>query len=66
MLEGELPQSLLPIRLKQDGAWHHFSIHEYADVERTLADLRKGGATITKMEVTEPDLEEVFLKVMHR
>jgi len=66
MLDDDMPPQMLPQRLKQDGPWHQFSIHEYADVERLLAELRTSGATITKMEVTEPDLEEVFLKVMHK
>jgi len=81
-LVNELPAGLLSQRLKHSGAdergvavaqedaresaWHHFAIREYADVEKTLAALRNGGAVIAKMEVTEPDLEEVFLKVMKR
>ncbi len=51
---------------EQENGWHHFAISEYADVEKTLASLRIGGAVIDKMEVTEPDLEEVFLKVMNK
>jgi ABC-2 type transport system ATP-binding protein len=69
-LTDELPSALVAQRLKQDGSgeniWHHFAIREYADVERYLAALRTSGATIAKMEVTEPDLEEVFLKVMNK
>jgi ABC-2 type transport system ATP-binding protein len=66
MLTDELPASLLGRRSKRDDAWHYFSIHEYADVEQLLATIRLAGGTIAKMEVTEPDLEEVFLKVMHK
>ena len=65
-LEGELPAVMLASRTKQDGAWHCFEIHDYADVETRLAQLRNGGARITHLEVTEPDLEEVFVKLMHR
>lgn len=52
--------------IEQENTWHQFAIHEYADVERYLAALRQAGAVIVKMEVTEPDLEEVFLKVMNK
>jgi len=69
-LAAALPIDLVAQRIKEEGAgentWHHFAIHEYADVERTLAQLRERQIPITKMEVTEPDLEEVFLKVMHK
>ena len=65
-LEGALPAAMLANRTKQDGEWHCFEIHDYADVETRLAQLRNGGAHITNLEVTEPDLEEVFVKLMHR
>jgi len=63
-LDGELPAPLLTLETKRDGAWHEFSIHEYSEVESLLARLRTGGATIAQMEVTEPELEDVFLTVM--
>ncbi len=62
----ELPASLLGQRASVDGAWHNFSIHDYSEVETVLAQLRNAGATITNMEVTEPELEEVFVKIMHQ
>ena len=65
-IDGELPSSQLAVRTRQQGAWHHFTIHDLAEVETRLAGLREAGARITNMEVAEPDLEEVFLNVMHR
>jgi len=65
-LAAELPAGLAELRIKQSGAWHHFAIHAYQDVEDLLARLRQGGAEITNLEVTEPDLEEVFVKVMNK
>ncbi len=69
-LANPLPAALSDDLLKSVGdgenQWHHFAIHEYADVERHLAALRTNGAIISKMEVAEPDLEEVFLKVMRK
>ena len=65
-IEGELPPSQVAARTRQVGAWHHFAIHDLAEVEVLLAGLRSAGVHITNMEVAEPDLEEVFLNVMHR
>jgi ABC-2 type transport system ATP-binding protein len=65
-LTTDLPSALLPARAKQDGAWHHFSIRDYDEVEGLLARMREVGAHITNMEVTEPELEDVFVKIMHQ
>lgn len=65
-IDGDLPPSQVAVRTRQQGAWHHFTIHDLAEVETRLAGLREAGARITNMEVAEPDLEEVFLNVMHR
>jgi hypothetical protein len=37
-----------------------------AQVETVLARLREAGATLSGLEVSEPDLEEVFLHIMRR
>ena len=58
--------SQLAVRTRQIGAWHHFAIHDLAEVETKLAGLRQAGAHITNMEVAEPDLEEVFVKLMNK
>ena len=65
-IDGELPPSQVMARTRQQGAWHHFTIHDLAEVETKLACLRESGAHITNMEVAEPDLEEVFVKVMNK
>ena len=65
-LDGGFPPSMVASRTKQDGAWHFFEIHDYAEVEARLAQLRNAGAHIVNLEVAEPDLEEVFVKLMHR
>ena len=63
---GALPEALAAKRAKQVGAWQHYSIHDVADVEALLGEFRAARVSILKMEVSEPDLEEVFLKVMHK
>jgi ABC-2 type transport system ATP-binding protein len=65
-LESDLPSSLMPLRKKQTGAWHQFEIHDYSEVETLLARLRESGAVISNLEVTEPELEAVFVKIMNQ
>jgi len=65
-LDGELPATQVAFRTRLTGAWHHFAIHDLAEVETRLAALREAGARITSMEVAEPDLEEVFVNVMNK
>ena len=65
-IDGVLPPSQAVLRTRQQGTWHHFAIHDLAEVETKLAGLREAGAHITNMEVAEPDLEEVFVKVMNK
>ena len=65
-LDGDLPPAMTASRAKQEGAWHFFEIHDYAEVETKLAHLRNAGAHIVNLEVAEPDLEQVFVKLMHR
>jgi hypothetical protein len=36
-----------------------------AHVERSLGRLREAGAAIESLEVTEPELEQVFVKIMN-
>ena len=52
--------------LAGDGGWVEFAFDSYADVEPLLARLREAGAGLTEMQLGEPDLERVFVEVMHR
>lgn len=61
-----LPEHLIARRTKQDGAWQHFMIHDLSEVEATLAALREARCTVTNIEVTEPELEDVFVKIMNQ
>lgn len=65
-IDGVLPHSLVSVQTKQWGAWHHFAIHDLAEVETKLAAMREAGVRVTNMEVAEPDLEEVFVNVMNK
>jgi len=66
-LEGsELPASLAR-GATQDaaGAWR-IPIADVAHVEEALRELRAAGAAVASLEVAEPELEEVFVKIMRR
>jgi len=63
---GTLPASLAP-RAHQDpaGAWR-IPVADVAHVEQALRELREAGAQVASLEVAEPELEEVFVKIMRR
>ena len=61
-----LPPVLAQKLMKSDSAWHYFSISAYQEVEDILALLRTHNIAIEKLEVTEPELEDVFLKIMKK
>ena len=65
-LAGEpLPEALRPMLAapSTDGEWV-LSLRDYAQVEDVLAQLRQSGRDIASMELTQPDLEEVFVDIM--
>ena len=64
-LEGsELPASLAKGAAREaSGAWR-IPIVDVAHVEQALAALRSAGAAVSSLEVAEPELEEVFVKIM--
>ena len=52
-------------RIKDDG-WVEFDFDDYGEVEVVLARLREAGAGLREMALGEPDLERVFVELMHR
>jgi ABC-2 type transport system ATP-binding protein len=52
--------------LAGEGGWVEFAFDSCADVETLLARLREAGAGMSEMQLGEPDLERVFVEVMHR
>lgn len=63
-VDGTLGAELAARARQAEAGWTEFVLHDVAEVEPLLAQLRTAGVTIQRMEVTEPDLEEVFLHVM--
>ena len=65
-LEGGLPAALVAGAIEEGGGWWRLPVAEVPQVETQLARLREAGASVANLEVTEPELEEVFVKIMRR
>jgi ABC-2 type transport system ATP-binding protein len=66
-LDGcELPPELARGAARDAAGWWRIPVPDLAHVEQALAKLRAAGATVSSLEVAEPELEEVFVKIMHR
>ncbi|QJR16383.1 ABC transporter ATP-binding protein [Usitatibacter palustris] len=61
----DLPASLASSAEQKNG-WWRIPIQDTAHVEDVLAKLRAAGAAVESLEVAEPELEEVFVKIMRR
>jgi ABC-2 type transport system ATP-binding protein len=61
-----LPQALLPRLSAESGSEHVLALERCEDLEPVLASLREAGCRIDDIEIGKPDLEEVFVRVMHR
>jgi ABC-2 type transport system ATP-binding protein len=60
-----MPDGLRPALLHEQGGRHAFRLHGFDEVEPMLRSLREAGCRIEEMEVTQADLEDVFMEVMH-
>ncbi|MGE5096426.1 MAG: ABC transporter ATP-binding protein [Betaproteobacteria bacterium] len=66
-LEGcELPAALAADATAEPGGYWRIPVDDVQHVETALARLREAGATVASLEVAEPELEEVFLRIMRR
>ena len=51
--------------LRQERGWLEFALERYDEVEGMLRRVREAGGEIVEMQLGEPDLEKVFVGVMH-
>jgi ABC-2 type transport system ATP-binding protein len=63
---GGLPASLAAKATCDAAGFWRVPIVDMAHVEEALARLREAGAAIASLEVAEPELEQVFVKIMRR
>ncbi len=62
-----LPDALRPLLVQEiGGGVFRLALNGYDEVENVMAALRVAGAKVLEMEVMQPDLEEVFVKIMNR
>ena len=67
LLQGVLPEALAPLVTKAPTSGEYLlGLHDYAQVESVLAEIRKNTLTVAFMELEQPDLEEVFVEIMRR
>ncbi len=66
LARGELPRDLAAEAIAEPGGWWRLAVEDMGHVERAFARLREAGAEVANLEVTEPELEEVFVKIMRR
>ena len=58
--------SHVPGHAASPSADHVLRLQSYAQLEEVLADLRATARVIEELELLQPDLEDVFLEIMHR
>ena len=63
---GNLPAALASTAQAQAAGWWRIPVADTAHVEDVLAQLRQAGLVVANLEVAEPELEEVFVKIMQR
>ncbi len=61
----ELPEFLKARLVGSEGTRFVLDLPDYSELESILAGLRKAGVAVRDMALSQADLEEVFLKVMH-
>ena len=65
LANGRLPDVLAPLTATvPTNGEYLLALHDYAQVESVLAEIRKSNLTVSFMELEQPDLEEVFVEIM--
>ncbi|MES2354560.1 MAG: ABC transporter ATP-binding protein [Pseudomonadota bacterium] len=64
LADNRLPRQFDAQIVANTGNQYTLALQDFAEVEPVLAALRESNASILEMEVVQPDLEEVFVKIM--
>ncbi len=59
-----LPSALLPLLKSESQGIYQFTLQEMTQIEQILSTLRTEGIAVQDMQVSEADLEEVFLSLL--
>jgi ABC-2 type transport system ATP-binding protein len=64
LMEARLPAALLELARGTDAeGYHTFALENYAELERLMQELRRHDLRVQDMQLLQPDLEEVFIKL---
>jgi ABC-2 type transport system ATP-binding protein len=63
--QGDSMPARIALVAQQNGTQWQLQCERFEDVENVLAELRATGCVVEDMEVGKPDLEEVFVRLMH-
>jgi len=61
-----LPPTLAPRVARYLEPGYRLALQDYLEVERVIAEIRASGVEIQELEVMQPDLEEIFVQIMHK
>ncbi|MFY9329396.1 MAG: ABC transporter ATP-binding protein [Georgfuchsia sp.] len=63
--QGDVMPAPLEPRARKNGTQWQLQCECIEEIEKVLAELRAAGCVIEDMEIGKPDLEDVFVKLMH-
>jgi ABC-2 type transport system ATP-binding protein len=61
-----LPDALRPLLVAEEAGCFRLVLNDYSGLEKVLATLREENVAVDELEVSKPDLEDVFLQIMGR
>ncbi len=63
---GALPEGLAALAAPEEAGWWRIAVADPAEAEGVLRGLREAGCGVAGLEIAEPELEEVFVRIMGR
>ena len=61
-----LPDDLQPMLTQQSDSSYTLALPDYSELEKVMSRLREAGIAAQEIELLQPDLEEVFVKIMSK
>jgi ABC-2 type transport system ATP-binding protein len=66
LVPDRLPPLLEDLHPGREGAMHTLELRDFGQIGPIMDALRQAGITVQDMEIAVPDLEDVFVRIMHR
>jgi ABC-2 type transport system ATP-binding protein len=66
LVPDRLPPLLEELHPGREGAMHTLELRDFGQMGTIMDALRQAGITVQDMEIAVPDLEDVFVRIMHR